>query len=104
MKLTSTKLRQMIQETLNEAESEDLGGEAKGSQEKEGDKDEASSKGMKPDVKMLYKYLQQYLPNIDNYAEYYQLLTLILKHPVPVGKGKAMRDLKDLYLAGMKEK
>ena len=76
MKLTKSALLEIIAE---EPASEANDGEEGGEQEDE--------KELKTDVQKLLKYLKQYLPAIDNAVEYNQLLKIILRHPVKVGKG-----------------
>ena len=105
MKLTKSKLKQLIAEELALAEEELPAAFAKGPGASKGGEEDAESKEkLKPDVQKLYKYLKQYLPAIDTAIEYNELLKIILKHSIKIGKGKAMRDLKDLFVAGMKEK
>ena len=110
MKLTKSKLKEIIAEELRlEAEEELPAAFAKGpvgskGGEEEGEEGGKSKEELKPDVKKLYKRLKPHLPAIDTAEEYNQLLKIILKHPVKAGKGKALRNVKDLFMGGLEEK
>jgi len=101
MKLTKSKLKQLIAEELSLAEEELPAAFAKGPSASEGGGSEPEEK-LKSDVQTIVKKLKGYIEKIDTYQEYGQLLNMVLKHPVR-GKGKVLRKLKDTYLAGMKE-
>ena len=88
MKLTKSKLKQLIAEELALEQEEEVSAKP---EEK-----------LKSDVQTIVKKLKGYIEKIDTYQEYGQLLNMVLKHPVR-GKGKVLRKLKDTYLAGMKE-
>jgi hypothetical protein len=88
MKLTKSKLKQLIAEELALEQEEEAAAEPE--------------ENLKSDVQTIVKKLKGYIEKIDTYQEYGQLLSIVLKHPVS-GKGKVLRKLKDTYLAGMKE-
>jgi len=100
MKLTKSKLKEMIAEELDLEEEELPAALAKGPGGAAGGGE--SEEKLKTDVAVVMKKLKGYIEKIDTYQEYGQLLNIILKHQVR-GKGRVMRKLKDTYLAGMKE-
>jgi len=100
MKLTKSKLKEMIAEELDLEEEELPPALAKGPGGAGGGGE--SEEKLKTDVAVVMKKLKGYIEKIDTYQEYGQLLNIILKHQVK-GKGRVMRKLKDTYLAGMKE-
>ena len=88
MKLTKTKLKEIIAEELAlEAEEESAA--------------EPEEK-LKSDVVSILKKMKGYIEKIDTPQEYMQLLNMILDHPVD-RKSMVLRKLKDTFLAGMKE-
>ena len=102
MKLTKSKLKEMIAEELNLSEEDLPAAMAKGPGGTESIDGKPAEK-LKTDVDVLMKRLKGYIEKVDTYQEYGQLLTIILNHQVE-GKSKVLRKLKDKYLAGMNEK
>jgi len=99
MKLTKSKLKEIIAEEFALKEEELPAAFAKGP---EGGKGGEGEEKLKSDVERIKKYIDPLLPKINDAVKYAQLLKIILSHQVK-GKGKAHRKLKDLFVAGMKE-
>ena len=88
MKLTKTKLKEIIAEELALEAEEEAAAEP---EEK-----------LKSDVAAVLKKMEGYIEKIDTPQEYMQLLNMVLRHPVD-RKSVVLRKLKDTFLAGMKE-
>ena len=89
MKLTKSKLKQIIVEELRLEAEEEAPPE--------------SEEKLKSDVVSIIKKMKGYIEKIDTPQEYMQLLNMVLNHPVD-RKPMVLRKLKDTFLSGMKGK
>ena len=103
MKLTKSRLQQIIAEEFALKEEELPAAFAKGPEGGEGGEGGEPEEKLKSDVEKIRKYIEPLLPNIDDPIKYAQLLKMILIHPVK-HKNKAHRKLKKLFIAGLEGK